>query len=466
MTPGNFESAVAAALPACQAGTVYLAAVSGGADSTAMLAALVSLRDSLAFTLRCIHVEHGIRAAAESRGDAAFVRELCEKLNTSCKVVSIQPGKISGTAKRNGIGIEASARLYRRRALFREARRVEAETGAFVRILTAHTRDDLLETALMRILRGAGPAGLAAMPVCRGRFLRPLLALSRADVLRYLAETHIPWREDATNADPRFLRNRIRHRLVPLLNESFPQWRTGLAALSETQSLAAAFIGDEALRRIVWVTDGGALHTGAEFFFAQSAVIREEALFQGIDRLLAGRAIPVPVKRAALRRFCAGLVKAADMGPLRVRREGGEIILSMRKKQPSESGFALLIKGPGLYTLKRVFFEVALYSQAGSESTDGFCALPPVAVRRTYKGDCMVNSGGKMPPDGGTARRRERMWSAVDRLGIAAFIGPDGLMQRRAVPVHFREAERQALCVVKVQKSNNTTGGMNVQQSK
>jgi tRNA(Ile)-lysidine synthase len=428
-----------------------------------MLAALAAPPSP--FRLRCIHVEHGIRPAEESRGDAAFVRSLCERLGIPCTVISIAPGKIAAAAKRKNLGLEAAARFYRRRALLREGRRVEAETGVPVRILTAHTRDDLLETALMRILRGAGPAGLAAMPPGRGRFARPLLALSRADVLRYLAEKNISWREDSTNADTRFLRNRIRHCLVPLLNESFPHWRTGLAALAETQSLAAAFISTEARRRVSWAAEGGGLCTGGETFFAQSAIIREEALFQGIDRLLAARMIPPPVKRAAVRGFSEGRVNAADLGPVRARREGGDLILSLKKNRASEYGFALLIKAPGLYTLKRVIIEVKPCSGNTAISAGCFHAALPLLVRRSFRDDCIVRSGKKIEArDWGKSRKR--LLSVVDRQGTAAFIGAGDVICREEMARNdvWNGADAGQLWVVTI--SNNNTGGMNVQQSK
>jgi tRNA(Ile)-lysidine synthase len=458
----DFESAVAAALRNCPPGTVYLAAVSGGADSTAMLAALAASR----FPVRCLHVEHGIRGAEESRGDADFVRSLCEGFGFPCTVVSIAPGKIAGTARRRNSGIEAAARFYRRRALFREGRRIEAETGAPVRILTAHTRDDALETALMRILRGAGPAGLAAMPPNRGRILRPLLSLDRAGVLRYLQDRNLSWREDSTNADTRFLRNRIRHSLVPLLRENFPQWRTGLAAFAETQSLAAAYIAGEARRRVLWAHEGGFLCTGAETFFAQSAIIREEALFLGIGIYLKslGRKNN-SIRRASIRRFCAGLVKAADLGVLRVRRAGDKVIIAPQKSGPRETGFSLLIpaegvytlraasnegmlirgegyiprgsaarlliKGPGFYTLRRTRFEVKPCSGEEVPPADGFFALLPLVLRPCFSGDSL---GGKKAADLANSRERRRMISAVDSLGVAAFIDSGGLVLGREPP--------------------------------
>jgi len=337
LTSINLENTVAAVLEEYSAG-VYLAAVSGGADSTAMLAALAAVRDKTAFDLHCIHVEHGIRPEAESRGDAAFVRSLCEKLQIPCRVVSIAPGKIAAAAKERGMGIEAAARHYRRRAWFREAARcalrVEAESGESaaampVRVLTAHTADDMRETVLMRLLRGAGPSGLAAMPVSRGRILRPLIALSRRDVLNYLKEKNITWREDSTNTDTQFLRNRIRRCLIPLLEESFPQWQGGIAALGETQSLVADFIQSEAASRVQWQPAPLSLSTDTATFFAQPPIIREEALFQGIDQLLPDARTSRTIKRKNIRRFCEGGITAIDLGPLRLTRDSHRLTISI-----------------------------------------------------------------------------------------------------------------------------------------
>jgi tRNA(Ile)-lysidine synthase len=326
----NLENTVAAVLEKYPAG-VYLAAVSGGADSTALLVALAAVGAAAAFNLRCIHIEHGIRPAEESRGDAAFVRSLCEKLNIPCRVVSIAPGKIAAVAKDRGMGIEAAARHYRHRAWFREAARLETESGApGVRVLTAHTADDMRETVLMRLLRGAGPSGLAAMPVSRGRILRPLLALSRRDVLSYLSEKNISWREDSTNADIRFLRNRVRRCLIPLLDESFPHWRVGITSLAETQSITADFIQSEAALRVQWQpASSSSLYTDTETFFAQPPIIREEALFQGIDKLLPDSRASRTIKRKNIHRFCEGGITAINLGPLRLTKNPRLITVSL-----------------------------------------------------------------------------------------------------------------------------------------
>jgi len=337
----DFEDTIAAVLEQYPAG-VYLAAVSGGADSSAMLAALAAVCKTA--ELRCIHIEHGIRPAAESRGDAACARSLCEKLHVPCRVVSIAPGKIAAVAKTRGMGVEAAARHYRRRAWFREAARLETEGRGQVRILTAHTADDMRETVLMRVLRGAGPSGLAAMPVSRGRILRPLISLSRRDVLDYLNEKNISWREDSTNRDTQFLRNRVRHCLIPLLTEQFPQWQGGVAAFAETQSLVADFMQSEATLRVQWQPTPHSLHTDAETFFAQPAIIREEALFQGIDRLLPSARASHTIKRKNIRRFCEGAITAIDLGPLRLTKDSRQVIILKTPTPYSETGHSLLHK--------------------------------------------------------------------------------------------------------------------------
>jgi tRNA(Ile)-lysidine synthase len=439
----------------CPAGTTLLAAVSGGADSTALLAALVSVMRNTtpAFTLRCLHVEHGIRAPAESRGDADFVRERCEEFGVPCTVVTLPPGRVAHTAKARCLGIEAAARLYRRRALLREARRIETETaapgsraGSPVRILTAHTFDDFLETALMRMLRGAGPSGLASISAQRGRFLRPLLAVRRADILNYLREKQLAWREDSTNADTRFLRNRVRHRLVPLLNESFPGWQQGLSSLAETQSLAARYIHSEARRRVRWTPREDGFAADAENFFAQDALVREEALFGGIDRLAAGGTLSI--KRAGVRRFCAGAVNAVDLAlrngrRLRARREGGLVLLSAEKKTPGEGGFSLLIKAPGFYTLKGVTIEVRPgFDSGGSAYTAApfFSALLPLALRPAFKDDRLAVKGRNIAP-ADAACGLKGLWSAVDRQGTAAFINADGVYAAREFSVSGEAAQ-------------------------
>jgi len=327
----------------------------------AMIAALCAVikKDSIF----CIHVNHNLRIFEETKGDAGLVLDFCKKQGINCKIINIPHGKIESLAKKKSMGVEAAARFFRRRAFFREA----ALLGDKTLILTAHTNDDALELSLMRIIRGAGPVGLAAMPQTRSRFIRPLLSMTRSDVTCYLAAKNIPWREDSTNTDEKFLRNRVRLRLIPLLNKSFPSWRTGISVMAETQSLVKSFIIHEAESRVIWdivpekpqIKQGinasfnacafageslkEALSADADNFFSQMQIVREESLYLAIDKLLKGVKNPRSVKRSAVRRFCAG-AKAADLGPVRIRQEGGRIFVFRAEKEFFECGFSLLIK--------------------------------------------------------------------------------------------------------------------------
>jgi tRNA(Ile)-lysidine synthase len=329
----------------------------------------------------------------------------------------------------------------------------------------------MLETALMRVLRGAGPAGLAAMPVRNGKILRPLLSISRAGVTGYLKEKKIPWREDSTNNDDRFLRNRIRRHLIPLLDESFPEWRMAVAGMAATQTLAAAFISNEAIRRVVWKAANKYARAGsreqetealspaagcsltftdADNFFSQPLVIREEALFGGIDRLLAGKAGSAQIKRSVIRQFCAGVVNAADLGSVRVIRKEGKVLLSRVLKQYSEQGFSLLIKEPGLYNLNRVSIELRPFSTERKKGA--FYSCLPLTFRQSFKDDFLVGEDGKM------ARRDvgKKLISAVDRFGIAAFINPGGgVLSKRYLPASGREDKEMYTVTI----INNKAGG-------
>ncbi len=197
--------------------------VSGGADSVALLRAL----HSCGVPLTVAHVNHRLRGA-DSDADESFVRALCESLGVECRVLSADVAALAA-----GGNLEATARRVRY-AFFAE---VAAEVGA-AWVSTAHTADDQAETVLHRIARGTGLQGLRGIAAERNGVVRPLLAVTRADVLAHLAAINQPFREDASNADPRFTRNRIRHELLPLLRTFNPDVVSALAHLAEHASEA------------------------------------------------------------------------------------------------------------------------------------------------------------------------------------------------------------------------------------
>ena len=189
-------------------GDEALCAVSGGPDSMALLRAMESVSRELHLALSCAHFHHGLRSAADA--DADFVRDYC-----ASRGIAFYLGRADVAAeKQPGESVEEAAR--RLRYAFLESVRPDAF------ILTAHTADDNLETMLMHIVRGASLRGLAGIPPARGRILRPVLGLTRADVLDYLEKTGTPYRTDETNASDDYLRNRIRRHVIPYLTAENP----------------------------------------------------------------------------------------------------------------------------------------------------------------------------------------------------------------------------------------------------
>lgn len=210
-------------------GARVVVGLSGGADSVCLLHLLASLRDVLPAALSAVHIEHGIRGE-ESRKDAAFCQVFCASLGVPLAVRSVD---VPAVCRQTGEGHEACGRRLRY-AAFEDA---AGEAGF---ILTAHTADDNAETVLLHLVRGTGLRGLCGIPPVRGRILRPLLSFSRADVEAYCAKHGLSYRVDSTNADPRYLRNRMRREVLPVFKTMNP------AALAAFSRMTADLRADEA----------------------------------------------------------------------------------------------------------------------------------------------------------------------------------------------------------------------------
>jgi tRNA(Ile)-lysidine synthase len=210
-------------------------AISGGADSVALLLAIhnanTAKRDALGVGLSAAHIHHGIRPG-EADTDQQFVAELCTRLDIPLHLHSASiPERVAQT----GETIEEAARNVRY-DFFASL----IATGEADAILTAHTLDDQAETVLMKLLRGAWTEGLSAIhPVVQvaglrpGKILRPFLNTRRAEIEAYLKQLNQPWREDSTNTDTAYTRNRIRHELMPQLRQYNPSLDQTLANLAE-----------------------------------------------------------------------------------------------------------------------------------------------------------------------------------------------------------------------------------------
>ena len=206
------------------AGETVLVAVSGGADSVALLDILARLEDER-LILVVAHLNHCLRGA-DSDGDEAFVAQLAARYGLPCVV---QRTDVAALAADAGLSLEDAGRTARYAFFERSAK----EHGA-TSIALAHHLDDQAETVLIRLLRGAGGSGLSAMAGSSRQFLkRPLLQVSRAELERYLKLRGLCYRTDSSNADTAILRNSIRHELIPFLRRYNPKVSQRLAATAE-----------------------------------------------------------------------------------------------------------------------------------------------------------------------------------------------------------------------------------------
>jgi tRNA(Ile)-lysidine synthase len=224
-----------------RAGDRMAAAVSGGADSVALLFLLLELRDELGIVLSVAHVNHRLRGE-ESDGDEQFVSGLARQHGLEIHVLQVPIEPSSGISSGDSSTSEAVARELRY-GFFRQL----AREGRVGKIATAHTLDDQAETVLLRIFRGTGIRGLAGIHPrivleeqgrTLGEVVRPLLDIRRSALLEFLRDRGLSWREDSSNRSLAFLRNRVRHRLLPVISEEFGE--PAIEHMSELAEIARA----------------------------------------------------------------------------------------------------------------------------------------------------------------------------------------------------------------------------------
>lgn len=218
-------------------GSSVLVAVSGGPDSVGLLAILTALRRKLAIDLVAAHVNHGLRGA-DSDADQKCAAAAAERAG-----VPFVSADLPATLRAGG-NVEARARELRYRTLHRLA-----ATAGCARIATGHTRDDQAETVLLRLIRGSGIGGLAGVePVRSDGVVRPLLDCARREVEAFVRAAGFAYRIDTSNRDPRFLRTRVRHSLMPLLLELNPGMVDNLVGVATLSSAERTIVQ-------TWITD-------------------------------------------------------------------------------------------------------------------------------------------------------------------------------------------------------------------
>ena len=342
-------------------------AVSGGADSVALLYVLFELAPRWALRLKVLHLNHLLRGE-ESAEDARFVAELAAGLGLECV---FREADVARQASVTGDNLEQAGRRARH-AFFTELLR----DGAVDRVALGHTRSDQAETVLFRLLRGSGTAGLAGIhPVTREGLIRPLLDITRPEIEQYLRDRGIAWREDASNSDIRFDRNRIRHVLLPQLtrewNPMLPEVLARMAVVARDEELY--WSGEtERLASELLVWDRGAL---------VGEVNRLRALHPAVLRRLVRRAIAA-VKRdlrgidAAHVERVLELIQAGD-GDGRAQLPGVEAARSVGWVRFAAAGrgreappYQMAVQAPGRYRIPGESSVICLQLKDTTEGTD------------------------------------------------------------------------------------------------
>ena len=350
-------------------GDQVIAAVSGGADSVALLFGLYLMKDIMGFSLEAAHFNHHLRGA-ESDRDEAFVRALCSRYDIP---LTVGDGRITPGKK----GLEAAARDAR---------------YAFLRSLpgkvaTAHTADDNAETVLMHLIRGTGLKGLGAIAPVSGNVIRPMLCVTREDVERFLQEYYLPHVEDSSNAGDAFLRNRIRHHVMPLLKQENPRLAENLSAMALNLRLDEECLSAGLSDTLPSVKEMQAMHPAVrrrqlERFLKESGVREPEQIHISQAESLLFHTNP-----SARMNFPGGVTIAREYDTLRVLEE---------IREPGER----LLTCPGAVELPELGIRVVCEPAAEpSRTREAFTVRPQgrILVRSRRAGDAMRLSGGSKP---------------------------------------------------------------------
>ncbi len=216
-----------------------LAGVSGGIDSSALLFVLLTIKDTIPFSLGVAHLNHGLRGA-ESDRDEGFVRGLAERFGLPFHTRRIDARSYSRT---QGLSLQHAGRDLRY-AYFGEL----AHEHGYQKIAVGHTKDDQVETFVMRVIKGTGLRGLSSIPIRRGPIIRPLLSCYRSEIEAYVRQESIPYVEDSSNVKDVYQRNFVRNRVLPLFEKLNPNFRERLLFLLDDLTRLNSLFEQEARR--------------------------------------------------------------------------------------------------------------------------------------------------------------------------------------------------------------------------
>lgn len=377
---------------ALRAGERVLVAVSGGADSSALLHILASVSRELPLELRAAYFDHGLRGADAARREHDAVAALAADVGVPLRIGA---GHVRQLAREQRLPLEDAAR----RARYQFLASIAAEEGCDV-VATGHTLDDQAETVLLHLVRGSGLAGLAAMaarspwPFGPGPDLaRPLLGLRRSDTAAYCRASGIALAEDESNASPSFTRNRVRHELLPLLRTLNPRIEQALAQLATSVQGDLALLEEMAAAALPSDTARGELRIARERLRRLPPALRLHAA-----RLAAARVLPpgAGLRAAHIRAVSeaadlpAGAVLELPAG-VRLYADHDAVVLSPRGAPEPVPAEPVPLAVPGVTDVAGWRFETAVTepsaTPAGAVVVDADAVGPWLAVRRRRPGD-------------------------------------------------------------------------------
>ncbi len=388
----------------------FLLAVSGGADSLALLYAMKEIQAVYACELFVITVDHNLRE--DSASDAEFVKRHCNALGIACSVCRLAEGLVEERARMRKKGVEEAARFLRLHAF-----EAEAEKRGVDAILTAHTRNDLLETRIMRFFQGASLESLEGIAECRGLYLRPMLRVDRRDVVQFLKDKGLAWREDSTNAETRWLRNRVRHILIPALEECFANPYSGAEKTLRLLGLDAALVADyyeqakNTEPKCVWSMVGNAeadatsLRCDGAAFLSLPLALKLRFLKEGLTALSVQKRVPLEILEALAN---ISIEKASICsGGLCFVLNDGELVLSLEDRRTASAdesgGYLLFVEECGRYSLPFGACTVykhedgGIFVKAESDLSEGIGAFSfPFYIRSRFPGDRLGGKNGVM----------------------------------------------------------------------
>lgn len=421
-------------------GDRVLVAVSGGPDSVALLHVLLELRREYGLRLFLAHLDHRLRE--ESREEAKFVKGIAKSLGIDCHS---KRADVTGFCRRKKLSLEEGAREVRYAFLEEAARKARAS-----RIALGHTMDDQAETVIMRLIRGAGPRGLAGIPPWRGKIIRPLIEVRRKEIIGFLDQNQLSYLEDPSNRDPRFLRNRIRLLLIPLLEKEFnPGIVRALARTGQlfTKEGVKETEGQQGWREDLWTRGVGKttkLVLDLSKFLEYNKRLRREAVREAVKRIRGDLREIGFVHTESIVALAEGRIggEVELPGGFRARRGYREIVIERGLPPVQPKPFNLSVKVPGVTRLPQGILRIALLPVSdvpkawakGEARTAWFDAERirfPLRVRTRREGDRFWPLGLPRPKrlkeilinDKVPREKRNELPLLVDREGILWVLG-------------------------------------------